>query len=147
MLHSRILANTSMLQSSHSGQLTVLDDFLQHVLLPAMLPALSCSSPISFVHAQIPARRHYQSTPNASDTSACTKCISGVHWVLVQKMSTHDQLSLVPFDARSRVLSFLVSHSVSLGLRSTRIELQTIRSLSLLASRLRRWSTHISLLR
>ena len=37
-----------------------------------------------------------------------------VHWVLVQEMSTHDQLSLVRFDARSRVLSFLVLHSVNL---------------------------------
>ena len=67
--HSRILENTSMLQSSHSDQLTELDDFLQHVFLPAKLPALSCSSPISFFHAQIPARRHHQSTTNASDTS------------------------------------------------------------------------------
>ena len=58
-----------MLQSSHSGQLTVLDDFLHRVLLPAVLPALSYSSPISSFYAQIPASCHHQSTPNASDTS------------------------------------------------------------------------------
>ena len=34
----------------------------------------------------------------------------------VQEMSTHDQLSFVRFNARSRVLSFLVLHSVNLGL-------------------------------
>ena len=52
-----------MLQSSHSGQLTVLDDFFHRVLLPTVLPALSYSSAISS------ARCHHQSTPNASDTS------------------------------------------------------------------------------
>ena len=40
-----------------------------------------------------------------------------MHWVFVQEKSTHAQLSLVRFDARSRVLSFLVLHSVSLGER------------------------------
>ena len=33
-------------------------------------------------------------------------------------MSTHDQLSLIRFDARSSVLSLLVLHFVNLGLRS-----------------------------
>ena len=96
--------------------------------VPAMLPASSCSSPISFFHAQIPAHHHHQWTPNASDTSdpSIIQQFSHlwhtparrVHWVLVQEMSTHDQLSLVRFDARSRVLSLLVLHFVNLGLRS-----------------------------
>ena len=70
-----------MLQSSHSGQLTVLDDFLQHVFL-----ASKAASPELLVAPLVFPR--------------------------------HDQLSLV----RSRVLSFLVLHSVNLGLRSTGIE-------------------------
>ena len=94
----------------------LLDDLLQRVLLPAMLPFLSCSSPISFFHAQIPARCHHQPTPKPATHRTLHQ--------MYQEMSTHEQLSLVRFDARSRVLSFLVLHFVNLGLRSflTRIE-------------------------
>ena len=61
MVHSRVLAKTLLLRSSFSGQSTALDDFLQRVLLPTRLLPSSCSSPISFFHAQIPARCHHQS--------------------------------------------------------------------------------------
>ena len=96
-----------MLQSCHSGQFTVLDDFLQHVFLPVKLPALSCSSSISFFHAQFPARCHHQSTTNASDTSDPAPSVPFHHssilaslvytsltreWMLVQELSVHDQL-------------------------------------------------------
>ena len=37
--------------------------------------------------------------------------------MLVQEMSTHEQLSLVRFDARLRVLSFLVLHPLKLVIR------------------------------
>ena len=108
-LHSRVSPNTSLLQSSHSGQLTVLDEILQRVLLPSMLPALSFLSPISSFRTNpcslpspIDAKRQWHIGP-------CTKCalpsfnnsrISGIHHFNActrcscKKMSTHDQLSL-----------------------------------------------------
>ena len=56
----------------------------------------------------------------------CTRCtlpslsssgISGTHWVFVQEMRAHAQLSLVRFDARLRVLSFFILHLFSLFFR------------------------------
>ena len=41
---------------------------------------------------------------------------------MTRALDARAQLSLVRFNARSRVLSFLVLHSVSLGLRSTGTE-------------------------
>ena len=50
----------------------------------------------------------------------CTKCIlpSLMHWVFVQEMSTHAQLSLVRFDARLGVLSLFVLRFLTLLFRS-----------------------------
>ena len=101
-----------------------------------------------------------------------------VHWVVVQEISTHDQLYLVRFDARSRSVFLGLAlcqswifvpqgssnvrkemhgalpirdlnrcHNLWICLRTSTLMLQTIRSLSLLTSKLRRWSARMSLLR
>ena len=107
----------------------------QRVFLTAMSPASSCSSHISFFHAQILAHHHHQLTPSASDTSG-TQCalptfhnsrISGIHqldactgWSC--KKCLHMINCILYASMHDRVLSFLVLHVVNLDLRSTGIE-------------------------
>ena len=86
-LRSRVLANTLLLRSSHSGQSTALDDFLRHVLMPAMLPALSCSLPVSFFHAQITALHSHQSEPFASDTSDLARSVPFHHSAILASLA------------------------------------------------------------
>ena len=72
-----------------------------------------------FFHAQIPAHHHHQSTPNASDTSDPAPSVPFHHSAILASRAYTSSTRFVRFDARSRVLSFLVLHSVSLGLRSS----------------------------
>ena len=108
-----------MLQSSHSAQLTVLDDFLQHVFLPAKAASLE----LLVAHLVFP-RTNPCSSPSPVDdkTPVTHRTLHHVYPSIIHqfsqldaraKMSTDGQLSLVCCDARSRVLSFLVLHSVA----------------------------------
>ena len=100
--------STSLPRLSRSAQSTALDDFIQHALPPAKLPASSCSFSSSFFHARIPVHLDRLSQSCASDTSDPAPSVSShrwhaptrrMRWVFVQEMSTRAQLSLVRFDA------------------------------------------------